>query len=542
MPCDRRGAILPAVRKFNTEGPIIAEDHYHVPPLERVDLGELLELIRDKRYFVMHAPRQTGKTSALLALRDLLNSGAVGDFRCVYVNVEAAHAMREDVEPAMRVILGALASRARSVGDAFLYDVWPGILETFGTGALAEALTRWCEAESKPVVLLIDEIDTLIGDTLISVLRQLRAGYDLRPSGFPQSVVLCGVRDVRDYRIHSSSENAMVAGGSAFNVTAESLRLGDFSDADVRTLLAQHTEETGQPFTPEALSTVWRQTRGQPWLVNALCRSACFGSDAGRDRSHAITADDLLDAQEHLILSRVTHLHQLADKLQEDRVRRVVEPLLSGASEDESSTPDLEYVRDLGLIAPGSPPRIANPIYAEVVPRELTYAVQEKLLHEAAWYLDADGGLDIDKLLAAFQAFFREHSEHWVARFDYAEAGPQLLLQAFLQRIVNSGGRIEREYGLGRGRTDLLIIWPRAGGTAPNAACRFVVECKVLHKSLARTIREGLPQTAGYMDRCAAQSGHLVIFDRTAGKRWQDKIFRRDEHADDGHAITVWGM
>ena len=69
------------MRKFNTEGPIIAEDHYHVPPLERVDLREILELIRDKRYFVMHAPRQTGKTSALLALRDLLNSGAVGDFR-----------------------------------------------------------------------------------------------------------------------------------------------------------------------------------------------------------------------------------------------------------------------------------------------------------------------------------------------------------------------------------------------------------------------------------------------------------------------------
>ena len=530
------------MRKFNTEGPIIAEDHYHVPPLERVDLDEILELIRDKRYFVMHAPRQTGKTSALLALRDLLNSGAAGDYLCVYVNVEAAQAMRENVEPAMRVILGALASRARSAGDDFLYGVFPDILARFGSGALAEALTRWCESAAKPVVLLIDEIDTLIGDTLIAALRQLRAGYDLRPNGFPQSVVLCGVRDVRDYRIHSSSENALVLGGSAFNVKAESLRLGDFTEAEVRTLLAQHTDETGQPFTHGALGTVWKQTRGQPWLVNALCRQACFGRGAGRDRSRAVTSEHLLEAQEHLILSRVTHLHQLADKLQEDRVRRVVEPLLSGAIEDESSTPDLEYVRDLGLIAPDAPPRIANPIYAEVVPRELTYAVQEKLLHDAAWYVDAGGGLDLDKLLAAFQSFFREHSEHWVARFDYAEAGPQLLLQAFLQRIVNGGGRIEREYGLGRGRTDLLIIWPRAGESAPHATSRFVVECKVLHKSLPRTVREGLAQTAGYMDRCAAQSGHLVIFDRTEGKRWKDKIFRRKEPAEDGREITVWGM
>ena len=159
--------------------------------------------------------------------------------------------------------------------------------------------------------------------------------------------------------------------GSAFNVKAESLRLGDFTEADVRALLAQHTEETGQAFTPEAFAAVWTQTRGQPWLVNALCRRACFDSKPGRDRSRAISRDDLLDAQEHLILSRVTHLDQLADKLHEERVRRVIEPLLSGASEDESSSRDLEYVRDLGLVSRGTPPRIANPIYAEVVRRSM---------------------------------------------------------------------------------------------------------------------------------------------------------------------------
>ena len=266
------------MRKFNTEGPVVAQDHYCIPPLERLNLPSILELIGDKRYLVLHAPRQTGKTSALLALRDLLNSGGAGDFRCVYVNVEAAQAVREDVRRAMQVILGELASRARSAGDEFLYDAWPDILATFGDGALAEALTRWCENTAAPVVLLIDEIDTLIGDTLIAVLRQLRARYDRRPESFPQSVVLCGVRDVRDYRIQSTAE------------------------------------------TPEALETVWRQTRGQPWLVNALCRRVCFDEAAGRG-SRAITAPDVLDAQEYLILSRQVHLDQLADKLQEDRVR-----------------------------------------------------------------------------------------------------------------------------------------------------------------------------------------------------------------------------
>ncbi len=529
------------MRKFNTEGPVVARDHYCIPPLERLNLPSILELIGDKRYFVLHAPRQTGKTSALLALRDLLNRGGAGDFRCVYVNVEAAQAVREDVRRAMQVILGELASRARSAGDEFLYDAWPDILATFGDGALAEALTRWCENTAAPVVLLIDEIDTLIGDTLIAVLRQLRARYDRRPESFPQSVVLCGVRDVRDYRIQSRAENAAVAGGSAFNVRAEPLRLGDFTEAEVRALLDQHTRETGQPFTPEALETVCRQTRGQPWLVNALCRRVCFDEPAGRDRSRAITADDVLGAQEHLILSRQVHLDQLADKLREDRVRRVVEPLLSGASEDESSTRDLEYVRDLGLIARDDPPRIANPIYAEIVPRELTYAVQAKLIQDIAWYVDDEGGLDVDKLLGAFQAFFREHSEHWLGRFDYAEAGPQLILQAFLQRLVNGGGRIEREYGLGRGRTDLLIVWPRGGATAPDTATdRFVIECKVAHKGLERTIAEGKEQTAAYMDRCAARTGHLVVFDRRADRSWEEKIFRRDADRD-GRPITVWG-
>ena len=529
------------MRKFNIEGPVIAARHYCIPPLARLNLDQILELIRDMRYFVLHAPRQTGKTSALLALCDLLNSGAAGDFRCVYVNVEAAQAVREDVGRAMRVILGRLASRARLLGDGFLYQTWTDILEAFGEGALTEALTRWCESDPTPLVLLIDEIDSLIGDSLISVLRQLRDGYVQRPESFPHTIVLCGVRDVRDYRIRSSAENATIAGGSAFNVRAESMRLGDFTETEVRALLAQHTAETAQAFTPEALATVWRQTRGQPWLVNALCRKACFDFETGRDRSRPVAADDLLSAQEELILNRVTHLDQLADKLREERVRRVIEPLLSGAGKHAFEAPDLEYVRDLGLIARDDPPRMANPIYAEVVPRELTYAAQAGLLQEAAWYVDADGGLKLDELLADFQAFFREHSEHWQARFEYAEAGPQLLLQAFLQRIVNGGGRIEREYGLGRGRTDLLITWPQGGGTAPHSAAKYVIECKVLRGSLERTIREGLEQTASYMDRCAARAGHLVIFDRGRGRRWEDKIFRRQERTDDGRPITVWG-
>ena len=524
------------MRFFNTTGPIRPDDHYCIPPLERLDLAGLLTLIRQKKYFVLHAPRQTGKTSALLALRDLLNGE--GHYRCVYVNVEGGQAGREDVEQVMRTILGELASRARSIGDEFLDSVWFDILTKYGPyAALREALTRWSEAKAKPLVLLIDEIDSLIGDSLLSVLRQLRAGYDRRPEGFPQSVVLCGVRDVRDYRIQSTAENAIIAGGSAFNIKARSLRLGDFSQAEVLALLGQHTEETGQVFTDDALETVWTQTQGQPWLVNALADEACFYGEFAEVWDRPVDAEAIHAAQEELILRRETHLDQLADKLQEERVRRVVEPLLSGAEARSLPSDDLMYVRDLGLISTDDPVHIANPIYREVIPRELTYTTQATLAQEAAWYVDADGGLDVGKLLSAFQVFFREHSEHWVERFQYKEAGPQLLLQAFLQRIVNSGGRIEREYGLGRGRTDLLIVWPQ--GAEP---LKVVIECKVLHKSLEQTIDEGLAQTAAYMDRCAAVAGHLVIFDRREGRRWDDKVFHDRRVSNQGVEIEVWGM
>ena len=525
------------MRFFNTAGPIEPRDHYHIPPLERLDLDEVLTLIRQKKYFVLHAPRQTGKTSALLALRDLLNAG--GEYRCVYTNVEAGQAGREDTQRTMRAILDELALRAQeALQDEFVLEIWFDVLQRSGPdGAIRQVLSRWSAADPRPLVLLIDEIDALVGDTLVSVLRQLRAGYDMRPEGFPQSMVLCGVRDVRDYRIHASSEKEVITGGSAFNIKAQSLRLGDFSAAEARDLLAQHTEATGQAFTDEALETIWQQTQGQPWLVNALAFEACFKSDAGQDRSRPVTAEAIGAAREQLILRRETHLDQLADKLQEERVRRVIEPLLSAGELSAFSARDLEYARDLGLVAPDDPLRIANPIYAEVVPRELTSAAQSGLVQDPAWYVDAGGGLDVGRLLAAFQAFFREHSEHWVERFEYKEAGPQLLLQAFLQRVVNKGGRIEREYGLGRMRTDLLIVWPQGERTR-----RFVVECKLLHKSLEQTMAAGLAQTAEYMDRCEAEAGHLVIFDRTEGRSWDEKVFHDRRMSPGGAEIEVWGM
>ena len=363
----------------------------------------------------------------------------------------------------MRALLGQLGSRAYlTLRDEFVTAIAKELLESFGPdGALMEVLVRWAGADPKPLVLLIDEIDTLVGNTLLSVLRQLRAGYDLRPANFPQTVILCGVRDVRDYRIFSAEDRHYTSGGSAFNIKAKSLRLGDFSEADVRYLLAQHTAETGQAFEPRAVQRAWDLTCGQPWLVNALAHRTCFEERSGRDRSRTITEAAIDDAKETRILDRVTHLDQLASELRKDRVRRVIEPMLAD-SEVLADLPeeDLDYVCDLGLVRDEGEARIANPIYKEVIPRQLTHVVQRRIVRRAAWFVDSKGHLDLPKLMEDFQAYFREHSEAWGMSATYREASAQLLLHAFLDKVINGGGRIEREYAMGRGRTDLLAMWP----------------------------------------------------------------------------------
>ncbi len=532
------------MRFFNTAGPVNCNRHYCLPPLSRFNLPQILELIEQEKYFVLHAPRQTGKTSCLLALMEYLNRE--GKYRALYANFEAAQGAREDVGEAMRAILGVLGSQARYyLGDPFMKNSVNEILADVGPfGALGEALSRWSAGSPKPIVLLIDEIDALVGDTLISVLRQLRAGYTNRPSQFPSTIVLCGVRDVRDYRIHSDRDKVVITGGSAFNIKAESLRLGNFSRLEVEALYRQHTEETGQIFEAPALDKAWALTAGQPWLVNALAYEACFRMAEGSDRSMPISCELITQAKENLISRRETHLDQLADKLREERVRRVVQPILVGEPfEGQFRSDDVEYVADLGLITQEKTGavRISNEIYQEIIPRVLSWAAQTGMTLEPAWYILPDGRLDLSKLLEAFQQFFREHSESWLERFDYREAGPQLLMQAFLQRIVNGGGRVEREYGLGRGRTDLLVIWPFAEGVQ-----RAVIELKVMHKSRARTIQEGLAQVREYADRCGAAEAHLVVFDRTPGKPWSRKIFRKKESylVPEGNelAIGIWGM
>jgi DNA polymerase III delta prime subunit len=496
------------VKYFNTAGPCVPELHYMLPPEPR--LPRARPLVERGMYFVLHAPRQTGKTTTLRALARQLT--AEGKFAALHFSCEIGEPAGDDYVRAQDLVLLAIRESATALPvELRPPDPWP---DAPAGGQLSVALAAWARACPRPLALFFDEVDALRGESLRSVLRQLRSGYPQRPHEFPAAVVLCGLRDVRDYKTAAGGDSSRLGTSSPFNVKVASLRLGDFTEADLRALYAQHTTETGQVFTEEALVRAWKYTAGQPWLVNALAREVVDEMEV--PHSDPVTAEHIDTAKERLILARATHLDSLVARLHEPRVRRVLEPLLAGdlPTPDPTFDDDLSYVRDLGLVAPGRPVRIANPIYREVIVRVLGASTEEVVTAEPRSFVRPDGRLDFDRLLREFAEFWRAHSEILAARDAYHESAPQLVIMGFFHRLVNGGGFIDREYGVGMGRIDLLIRWPYWDEHGRRAVQRQAVELKVWRKGRPDPLTEGLRQLDDYLRRLDLDAGTLVIFDR----------------------------
>jgi hypothetical protein len=491
------------MRFFNTAGPCEPERHYMLPPERR--LPELRGLIDRQLYFVIHAPRQSGKTTLVQSLARSLTAG--GSFTALLASCEAGQAVGGDVEAGIAAVLDAI--RLAAVND--LPDELkppPADGSVPATTRLQDLLSRWCRLSPRPVVLFLDEIDALLDAVLISVLRQLRAGYPGRPHGFPQCIALVGLRDVRDYRVRLRPDAESLGTSSPFNIKVESLTLPNFTAAEVAELYDQHTADTGQVFKPEAKTLAFKLTRGQPWLVNALARQAV--ESLVPDPALPIEATHIERAKEILIERRDTHLDSLVDRLREPRVKRVLEPILAGEFlPPDVLDDDVQFVKDLGLVASGPAGlEIANPIYREIIPRALTNVLQESLPVRRAPYIAPDGTLRFEKILEDFHAFWCQHAEFFLQRQPYSEAAAQLIFMAYLQRVVNGGGIIDREYAVGSGRIDLCVRWPHSGGVQ-----RWAVELKVWRDRRPDPLPEGLEQLNGYLERLGLTEGTMILFD-----------------------------
>jgi hypothetical protein len=506
---------------FNTAGACVPEKHYMLTK----DFTNLKKLIDNERYFILHAPRQTGKTTLMLQLMEQINKE--DKYIALYINVEVAQAWRNNVTEVNNTIVNHFRIQTE-ITLPKQYQPSAACFENINH-EFSVFLMRWCLELPKPLVLFMDEVDALIGDGLISVLRQLRSGYTQRPRAFPQALCMIGLRDIRDYRIYSDSSQRYIVGGSAFNIKEKSIRLQDFTYEQVKELYAQHTEATGQNFTIHALQRIFELTQGQPWLVNALGRELCF-DDYAIPWNKTVNKEDVNNAAEILIKRRDVHLDQLADKLTEPRVARIIESILIGENTEESNSgfnEDQQYLIDLGLIRSGEQGlEIANPIYREIIPRELTAYQQETLGQNPLWYIKDDGKLNIEKVLEAYIEFYKEHSELVTKRKTYSEAAHHLLFMAWLQRIVNGGGYISREYAAGLKRVDLCIEFAQE---------KFAFELKLSSK---KALTDGIEQLINYLHRLSLDSGWLIIFSRKAVKDW-DKVGERQIVEEQGKRIEV---
>lgn len=514
-------------KSFNTTGPCRPGMHYMLPPAARLPARDLKRFVEQELYWVLHAPRQTGKTSFLMAWMKELNASA--NVVACYVSVEGCQGL-ENIEQSMPAICNAVRKYA---SDSSVPIPEMPTQEIGAAAMLSDIMGRWAaRCAPKPLVVLFDEVDTLSGQTLISFLRQLRGGFATRGMGrFPTSVALVGMRDLKDYLV-TSKDGLPVNPGSPFNIKERSQTLRNFTEEEVQSLLVQHTEVTGQVFDKTAIQSIYRLSMGQPWLVNSLAKECVLNLAT---HGEPITADHVEAAKEALIKSRAVHIDSLAERLKDPRVKRVVQPILAGSIDPELAEGDeFRMCLDLGLVTlENGSPAIANPIYREVLIRTLNYGQQLAIpMPEYRWEKLNDD-LDLEALFTEFQKFWRRHGDLWEQKADYTEVFPHLLLMAFFQRVLNGGARLTREAAAGRERMDMLIEWK---------GFRHIIEIKLVHPHDGRnaTLAAGLEQIARYRDKVGEATQTLALFDRTETGRampWEERL-KREQHGD----VTVWWM
>jgi hypothetical protein len=441
---------------------------------------------------------------------------AEGKAVACYVSVETGQGITDE-EKAIPGLCSAIRSFARDfLGAEFM----PPVSAEPAAMMLNDTLHQWAALVApKPLVVLFDEVDVLQDQAMVSFLRQLRSGFSKRAIGvFPISIALVGMRDLRDYLVRSK-DGVELRPGSPFNIKQDSVTLSSFSAEDVRALVAQHTEETGQDFSDEALALVYELTRGQPWLVNALLQKCVWQLCPHGER---VGIEQIEAARELLITERAVHLDSLAERLRDPRVKRIVQSIMVGDSDpDLGEGDDFILTLDLGLIrVENGTAVVANPIYRETIARILSYSYQLAIPAPEFRWQRPDGTLDMEALFHEFQDFWAQHADIWEEKADYTEAFPHLLLMAFLQRVVNGGGRIEREYAAGRGRIDLAVLY---GGHWS------IIEIKLVSRQgRERTVKQGLEQVIRYRDTIdRGADAWLVVFDRTVkGRRksWKKRL------------------
>ena len=500
------------MRHFGTQGRVYPEEHYIVPRTK--ETANFIERVKNGKYIVLFAPRQTGKTTFFrLALDRLvaedptyfpihLNFEVYADYSAAGFYIHLYEMIREELETSFQR-RGLTLSRALvDFLDGTTLTDHVSMLDLFRH--LGNLLAR--EAGEQKIVILIDEFDGIPRAALRGFLHTIRHIYLTDAPRCPHSVGIVGVKSITQLDYDRSI--------SPFNIQDE-FRLPNFTSQQVHALLAQYTEEVGQAFRSEVIETLHTQTAGQPFLVNRCAQILTDEMDIPKNET--IEMNHFATAHQRLLRERNTNIDHLRTNVRRDpRFEKLLMRIVS-YEDGMLFDPDDDFMNELvtyGVITedPDGLCEIVNPIYQHRILQifkptinglENTY-FSEDTGENFRDYLTPTGELEIARLLDNFQAF--------IARAGFRilqvpntpqEYVGQYLLYAYLDHFVRIvGADMFLEVQTGRGRIDLLIIHNQR---------KYIVETKISEG--VRYYQSGKKQLAAYVKSEEAVEGYYVVFD-----------------------------
>ena len=497
------------MRTFGTRGPVNLEKNYVV---QRTDeIADFINRVKDGRYIVIFAPRQTGKTTFFQQAID-----AISDKEEIYFPIQLDFEEYKNCSPA-------------DFYNYFYEDIREeiaGVFQKRGSPP-SEALTHFLEStqitdhvlmrrffrnlarliDGQRVVLIIDEFDGIPQTVVSDFLYSLRRIYISRTTPkSPHSLSIIGVKNIRQLNYDRSI--------SPFNIQDE-FTLSNFTLEQVDDLLKQYTEEIGQAFAPEVITSIHKQTAGQPFLVNRFGQILTEEMDI--PKTETITIAHFAKAHTQLLGEANTNIDHLLTNI---RRNRSFEHLLMKITAYETGipfTPDDDIISELatyGVIAKSSDRmcEIVNPIYQHRIMQAFKPIVngleQEYFTENTSVgftdYLTSEGGIDLESLLDNFQAFIARVGFRILQVPDTPqEYVGQHLLYAYLDYFVRVvGANMFLEVPTGRGRMDILII---------HNTRKYIIETKIWEGN--KNYQAGKKQLAAYLKLEDVMVGYYVLFD-----------------------------
>ena len=501
------------MKRFGTEGRLYPEDNYIVPRTK--ETADFIDRIKQGKYIVLFAPRQTGKTTFFRLALDTLTSEDLTYFP-IQLNFEEYEdhtradfyrGLSEDICDEIETVF---QGRGESPSEALLKFVEETEITDHRTMRRHFAqLARLLELHygiNQRVVLLIDEFDAIPRDTVTGFLRSLRHIYLSGKTRCPHGVGIVGVKNIIQLNYDRSI--------SPFNIQDE-FHLPNFTLEQVKELLEQYTEEVGQGFAPEVVASIHKQTAGQPVLVNRLAQILTEEMDI--PKTETIVMEHWTIAHTQLLHSRNTNIVHLTTNI---RKKPGFEKILMRITAHDEGVPfnlhdDLiDELTTYGVISKGADGLcdIANPIYLYAILQafkptvnglEEAYFPEDNLMGFRA-YLTEVGQIAMESLLDNFRDFITRVGFRilQVPQTPRASVGRHLLLSYLDQFVQAVGGSMYLEVYTGRGRIDILIM---------HNTRKYIVETKIWRGEVR--YQAGKQQLAAYLTSEGATEGYYVVFD-----------------------------